>query len=69
MDHGPAAPVVRAIFAQQNPTRDKRRAIRDPTLLQRKETGMEYFVVLGTAFMIACYAFLIGRALREIERQ
>ena len=28
---------------------------------------MEYFVVIGTALMIAGYAFLIGRALRELE--
>jgi len=30
---------------------------------------MEYLVVLGTALMIAGYAFIIGRALRELEHQ
>jgi len=28
---------------------------------------MEYLVVLGTALMIAAYAFIIGRALRKLE--
>jgi len=28
---------------------------------------MEYLVVLGTALMIAGYAFIIGRALRELD--
>lgn len=28
---------------------------------------MEYFVVLGTALMIAGYALIIGRALRQLE--
>ena len=28
---------------------------------------MEYLVVLGTALMIAGYAFIIGRALRKLE--
>lgn len=29
---------------------------------------MEYLVVLGTALMIALYAFIIGRALRKLDR-
>ena len=28
---------------------------------------MEYLVVLGTALMIALYAFIIGRALRKLD--
>lgn len=28
---------------------------------------MEYFVVLGTALLIALYAFIIGRALDKLE--
>ena len=28
---------------------------------------MEYLVVLGTALMIAGYALIIGRALRELD--
>jgi len=29
---------------------------------------MEYLVVLGTALMIAGYAFIVGRALRELDQ-
>ena len=37
--------------------------------LKRKGENMEYLVVLGTALMIAGYAFIIGRALRELEHK
>lgn len=29
---------------------------------------MEYFVVLGTALLIALYAFIIGRALGKLDQ-
>ena len=34
----------------------------------KTETFMEYLVVLGTALMIALYAFVIGRALGKLDR-